>query len=488
KGFNIIVSNSREASGIYSGYGNSIIEFNKIINTHTSIYISDSNTFASENILINVEIGIQLFNSNSNVKNNQITNVKRGILIDAFTGNYYPIVEENIISCELRGVGVGFNSRPTIRNNIIFLNGDGAIGYQGGGSDSVWVYNNLVVASDGLDFLDGFTNTTVPTIEFNNFVIGEVETGIIVWNFNHIKNNVVLNGFKGIHKGGSGNDIIIKYNNAWNNNINYKSFIPDSTNISVDPMVVNEDSLDFHLQMFSPLIDAGDPDILDLDGTRSDIGLYGGPFGERYPYLDLAPKPPRNLTAVVDSQYINLSWNKNTEADFNSYNLFRDTTANFTADSTTFVVNLTDTFYVQIIPPGIDAFYYKLTAVDNQGNESKPSEELPVIITSINEYPTTVSDYRLYQNYPNPFNPSTKIAYKLKERGYVKLYVYDIKGELVEVLVNEVQEAGYHEVEFVGQLGKSTNLSSGVYIYQIMVKNGNNIPVFSDMKKMLLLK
>ena len=90
RGFNIIVSNSREASGIYSGYGNSIIEFNKIINTHTSIYISDSNTFASENILINVEIGIQLFNSNSDVKNNQITNVKRGILIDAFTGNYYP--------------------------------------------------------------------------------------------------------------------------------------------------------------------------------------------------------------------------------------------------------------------------------------------------------------------------------------------------------------------------------------------------------------
>jgi hypothetical protein len=244
--------------------------------------------------------------------------------------------------------------------------------------------------------------------------------------------------------------------------------------------------------MFSPLIDAGDPDILDIDGSRSDIGLYGGPFGERYEYHDLAPKPPRNLTAVVDTEYIILSWNRNTEADFKNYCLFRDTTANFTADSTTFVLRLTDTFYIHIIPPAIEKLYYKLTAIDNQGNESSPSEELAVIITSVNEYPATVSNYQLYQNYPNPFNPSTKIGYKLKERGYVKLYVYDIKGELVSVLVNQTQEAGYYEVEFQSSSNQDRvlsiqSLASGVYIYQIMVKNENNIPVFTDIKKMILL-
>ena len=92
--------------------------------------------------------------------------------------------------------------------------------------------------------------------------------------------------------------------------------------------------------------------------------------------------------------------------------------------------------------------YYKVTCVDNQGLESKPSEEIVVNITSINDYPMTINDYLLYQNYPNPFNPSTTIGYKLKERGYVKLMVYDIKGELVSVLVNQEQEAGYYEVEF----------------------------------------
>jgi hypothetical protein len=104
-----------------------------------------------------------------------------------------------------------------------------------------------------------------------------------------------------------------------------------------------------------------------------------------------------------------------------------------------------------------------------------------------------VNNYILYQNYPNPFNPSTKIGYKLKERGYVKLYVYDIKGELVSVLVNEVQESGYYEVVFSAtnnQHPESSikHLASGVYIYQILVSNERSIPVFSDIKKMVYVK
>jgi len=139
----------------------------------------------------------------------------------------------------------------------------------------------------------------------------------------------------------------------------------------------------------------------------------------------------------------------------------------------------------------VESLYYKATAVDNQGNESNPSEEVSVILVSVKNEWVPVNNYILYQNYPNPFNPSTKIGYKLKERGYVKLYVYDIKGELVSVLVNEVQESGYYEVEFnstVSHSGEGRNLASGVYIYQIFVSSENRIPVFSDVKKMIYLK
>ena len=105
----------------------------------------------------------------------------------------------------------------------------------------------------------------------------------------------------------------------------------------------------------------------------------------------------------------------------------------------------------------------------------------------------TINDYLLYQNYPNPFNPSTIIGFKLKERGYVKLMVYDIKGELVSVLANQEQEAGYYEVEFNTQVLSSKyevsrQLASGIYLYRIEVIGEGNIPVYTEMKKMLFIK
>ena len=359
------------------------------------------------------------------------------------------------------------------------------------------MFNNFIIADRGYGY-DGIYGNGSTKIILNNYITGD----FISFGISHIgptdivMNNVVAGCAGGISVWNNQN-ITIQYNNVWNNEISYSGFTPDTTNISFDPMIVNDDTtqgdLDFHLQKYSPLIDAGDPNILDKDGTRSDIGLYGGPYGESYTYQDLAPKPPRGLFAVVDSSIITLTWNRNTKADFNHYNLYRDTTSNFTIDSTKLVASLTDTFYQYIIPAGVESLYFKLTGVDNQGNESNPSEEVAVILVTVKNEWKPVNNYILYQNYPNPFNPSTKIGYKLKERGYVKLYVYDVKGELVEVLVNQTQEAGYYEVEFNGE-GKTELIRvknpfvSGVYLCQIIVQSEKGIPVFSDMIKMILLK
>ena len=100
------------------------------------------------------------------------------------------------------------------------------------------------------------------------------------------------------------------------------------------------------------------------------------PYGESYIYQDLAPKPPRGLFANVDTIFIELTWQKNTEADFNHYNLYRDTTSNFQIDSTKLVASLTDTFYQYIIPAGAESLYFRLTGVDNQGNQSNPSDRI----------------------------------------------------------------------------------------------------------------
>ena len=68
----------------------------------------------------------------------------------------------------------------------------------------------------------------------------------------------------------------------------------------------------------------------------------------------------------------------------------------------------------------------------------------------------------------------TSFHLQVKEIGYVKLMVYDIKGELVSILVNKKQNAGYYEVEFnigngLPSVPNVQGLASGIYLYRIEV-------------------
>jgi len=90
--------------------------------------------------------------------------------------------------------------------------------------------------------------------------------------------------------------------------------------------------------------------------------------------------------------------------------------------------------------------------------------------------------FELMQNYPNPFNPSTSISYNIESESFVKLKIYDVQGELVNVLVNEVKSSGEYKVDWNGSNVNNMKLPSGVYFYQIEV--GQN----RQAKKMVLLK
>jgi hypothetical protein len=101
---------------------------------------------------------------------------------------------------------------------------------------------------------------------------------------------------------------------------------------------------------------------------------------------------------------------------------------------------------------------------------------LPTDIHELSEN-NVPNDFQLFQNYPNPFNPCTKISWQSPVSGWQTLKVYDVLGNEVATLVNEVKEADYHSIDFDGSA-----LTSGVYFYRI--QSGK----FIDTKKMVLLR
>jgi hypothetical protein len=116
------------------------------------------------------------------------------------------------------------------------------------------------------------------------------------------------------------------------------------------------------------------------------------------------------------------------------------------------------------------SYAYRLKQIDIDGKY----EFSDVVNITLN-----VSDlsYKLDQNYPNPFNPSTTINYTIPKQDYVEITIYNIFGEEVARLVNEVKESGTHSILF-----NAENLASGMYYYKIETES------YVATKKLLLLK
>jgi len=88
----------------------------------------------------------------------------------------------------------------------------------------------------------------------------------------------------------------------------------------------------------------------------------------------------------------------------------------------------------------------------------------------------------LHQNYPNPFNPTTEISFTLADRSAVRLTVYNVLGQVVRTLTNEVMLPGTHSFTWDGKNSFGSAVPSGVYMYSL--STGNQVIT----KKMTLIK
>ncbi len=105
------------------------------------------------------------------------------------------------------------------------------------------------------------------------------------------------------------------------------------------------------------------------------------------------------------------------------------------------------------------------------------SNHLPV--TEVELQP---GEFLLAPNYPNPFNAQTTLRYFLPEDSPVRLNVYNIRGQWITTLVNEVQPAAWYSLNWNGLDAAGLSVPSGVYFVRFEAGN------ISETQKMVLLK
>jgi hypothetical protein len=146
----------------------------------------------------------------------------------------------------------------------------------------------------------------------------------------------------------------------------------------------------------------------------------------------------------------------------------------------------------QAIDPG---FFYTATWYDDiNGEELVVDDQNAVIelgpgefkiytnrhlldIESDEDSSTKIYSFSLSQNFPNPFNPVTRINYSIPFENSVQIIIYNINGQKVEMLVDEIKPAGIHYIDW-----EASELTSGIYFYKLTAGE------FTDTKKMILIK
>ncbi|GJQ61044.1 MAG: hypothetical protein SCALA702_00970 [Melioribacteraceae bacterium] len=427
---------------------------------------------------------------------------------DSYPDSHFALIESNVIlpSDKMMWAGV---SRTIFRSNLVKPQNAFAGGiFFPWSRDYAEFSNNIFqftsatgIKIENIDTVRIFNNTFVPYILNGYWLIYPQTIKIYRTESSKAYNNIFYQCEKCIyHSPQTSNTYTDVYNNLFYDCITYTT----GGNINLlggniydaDPMFENDnfdndyDEWDVHLQYASPAIDAGFAGLSDPDGSISDMGAFGGPNGIMYKYKDLPPKPvvPDTIVFNLSEAKVKLAWQKNTESDLAGYNIHRGLSENFLPKNYNKIA-FTDTNCFEYILADSEnkSFYYKVKAVDQTGNLSPVDA---YFYLQINASPLTgvnsierEYDYKLEQNYPNPFNPTTTISFTLREECNVKIKIYDTNGQLIEKLTEQFYAKGRHEVEFNGE-----NLSSGIYLYRIEALNSENIPIFFDMGKMVLIK
>lgn len=230
-------------------------------------------------------------------------------------------------------------------------------------------------------------------------------------------------------------------------------------------------------------IDVGDrsaPVLCDVDSDGDPDLFIGEAEGGLHFYKNLALNSIRGK--VTDEESVPLTEVVVYLSGHRTDTTFTDSLGNYK------FIGLTVGNYCVFRNPG--SFQYCFTPLDSDafGINFTGITDVDEGMDTLNLFPKT---YGLSQNYPNPFNPTTTIPFHLQGQGSrlegqsqtnATLKIYNIRGELVRTLLDEPKEKGKYETIWDGKDEHGNQVASGIYFYQLRIKD------FCDTKKMILVK
>lgn len=199
-----------------------------------------------------------------------------------------------------------------------------------------------------------------------------------------------------------------------------------------------------------------------FDAAGNENDFLESARAEATPQDGVAPAPPTGLAAGLDAGTVALTWTANADADLDGYRLYRDLASAPTSLLTALPAAAT-AFTDADVEDGT-TYFYRLTAVDDDGNESPFSNEVEILVTSVSaeDGPALPTAFALDAVYPNPVAGAATVAYALPEAASVTVEVFDLLGARVAVLADVEQPAGYHGVGWTPY-----GLAAGTYLVRL---------------------
>jgi hypothetical protein len=213
--------------------------------------------------------------------------------------------------------------------------------------------------------------------------------------------------------------------------------------------------------------------------TADPFVFFNSPIDSGVSVDNIPPSAPVGFSVVRGAGDKNfLSWEASQD-DALTFRVYRSTNPGLTPNEANLVFEAVGTEWVDAISDSWK-YHYKITALDEMGNESTASEPEalgtagPVVVPA---------RFRLHQNTPNPFNPTTVIRYDVPAAGgNVTLRIYDVAGRLIRTLVDGAQTSGQKSVTWQATDDLGSRVGSGVYFYHLRA------PGFSETRKMVLVQ